>query len=308
MIKSPILPINWQAIPLLQAVQHPALLAAKVQLFMLREDLIHPQLQGNKWRKLQYNLLAAQAEGLTTVLTYGGAYSNHIYATAAAGQLTGLRTIGIIRGERTEPLNTTLAFAERCGMHLHFVDRAAYRQKNTPAFAAQMRDRFGNFYQIPEGGSNLLGVRGVADMVAHLPACDYVAVACGTGATAAGILVGRALLQQSFELWAVAALKGGDFLATDIADFCASYDAAFGESHTLTPISPFRLLTQYHGGGYAKTTPDLVAFCADFEAQTQIPIEPVYTGKMLFGIFDCLAKGEFSPHSVIVAIHTGGLR
>jgi 1-aminocyclopropane-1-carboxylate deaminase len=301
-------PINWTATPPIQTVQHPTLAAAAVQLLIVREDLVHPYLQGNKWRKLQYNLQEMlQIKALRTILTYGGAHSNHIYATAAAGRILNLRTIGIIRGERTEPLNVTLAFAEKCGMHLHFVSRTAYREKNTPEFAAQMRDLFGDAYIIPEGGSNVLAVRGVAAMIDALPDCDYLAVACGTGATAAGLLVGRGLRQKKMDVLAFAVLKGGDFLATDIVNFCKGYDAEFGESRT-TETAPLQLITAYHFGGYAKTKPELLAFCADFMARTGISIEPVYTGKMLFGLFDKIKNGDFAAGSTIVAVHTGGLR
>jgi 1-aminocyclopropane-1-carboxylate deaminase len=210
----------------LQALTHDLLTAKQITLSVKREDLLHPQLQGNKWRKLKYNIayfLENKTQFGGKILTFGGAHSNHIYATAAAGKLLGIATIGVIRGERIEPLNATLAFAEQNGMHLHFCTRTDYRLRGTPEFSAILQQKFGAFYEIPEGGSNALAVQGVMELAQELPACDYVALAAGTGATAAGVLLGAKSHEISYKTLAFSVLKGGDFLKNDAFDFAKNH-------------------------------------------------------------------------------------
>ncbi|MDH5368219.1 MAG: 1-aminocyclopropane-1-carboxylate deaminase/D-cysteine desulfhydrase, partial [Cyclobacteriaceae bacterium] len=150
--------LNQQGKAILQEIKEDFIEEKNIKLFLKREDLLHNKVSGNKWRKLKYNLQTAKEQGYTTLLTFGGAYSNHIYATAAAANEAGFNSIGVIRGERTEPLNATLTFAEQMGMQLHFVSRTLYREKKEKYFIDNLRHEFGDFYLIPEGGSNNLAV------------------------------------------------------------------------------------------------------------------------------------------------------
>ncbi|MBO9612056.1 MAG: 1-aminocyclopropane-1-carboxylate deaminase/D-cysteine desulfhydrase [Dyadobacter sp.] len=271
---------------------------AEVQLYIKRDDLIHPTVSGNKWRKLKYNLLDAQARGEGTVLTFGGAYSNHLYATAAAGNALGLKTIGIVRGLELEGKeNETLRFCRQHGMQLHFVSREEYRQRHLEAYLQEVARRFGNPYLIPEGGTTELALKGVAEMVFEIESQlgsipDFIATAAGTGGTAAGILSAGA------NVLAFSVLKGGDFLQEDIFRLLAKCK----QPGNLT------LLADYHFGGYAKWNSELQAFMQDFRAEFDIQLEQVYTAKMFFGLFDLIRKGFFRAGTTIVAVHTGGLQ
>lgn len=272
--------------------------AAGVRLYIKRDDLIHPTISGNKWRKLKYNVLDAKTKGTEALLTFGGAYSNHLYATAAAGQVAGLRTIGIVRGnELDEQANSTLRFCRDHGMELHFVSRAEYRQRNSEAYLSQVLTRFGNPYLIPEGGTTRLALKGVAEMVVEIQEQlgvmpEYIATAAGTGGTAAGIL------STGCNVYAFAVLKDGLFLAGDIQDLLLGCR----ESGSLV------LLTDYHFGGYAKCKPELLAFMDSFKAEFGIQLEQVYTAKMFYGLFELIKMGNFEPGTTIVAVHTGGLQ
>ncbi|MGG7661528.1 1-aminocyclopropane-1-carboxylate deaminase/D-cysteine desulfhydrase [Dyadobacter sp. BHUBP1] len=271
---------------------------AEVRLYIKRDDLIHPTVSGNKWRKLKYNLLDARSRGAGAVLTFGGAYSNHLYATAAAGNGLGLKTIGIVRGLELEGKeNETLQFCRKQGMQLHFVSREEYRQRHSEAYLLNVSARFGNPYLIPEGGTTELALKGAAEMVdevkdelAAMP--DYIATAAGTGGTAAGILSAGA------SVLAFSVLRGGDFLKEDIHQLLKEYK----EPGNLT------LLTDYHFGGYAKWNSELLAFMQDFRAEFDVQLEQVYTAKMFYGLFDLLKKGYFKAGTTIVAVHTGGLQ
>ena len=329
--------INFPASPL-HPLAHPLLTEKQITLSVKREDLVHPQLQGNKWRKLKYNIayfLEHKKQYGATILTFGGAHSNHIYATAAAGKLLGIATIGVIRGERIEPLNATLAFAEQNGMYLHFITRADYRLRATAALSNILHQKFGAFYEIPEGGSNGLAVQGVAEWADELPECDYVALAAGTGATAAGLLLGAKQHTVAYKTLAFSVLKGGDFLKNDIFDFAKKAALAddtsvfkkenifFENKNTLFAKNiegntendfdayfdtNFHLFTEYHGGGYAKNSLGLQNFITNFIEITNIRIEHVYTAKLFYGLFDLIEKDYFLPQTNIIAIHTGGLR
>jgi 1-aminocyclopropane-1-carboxylate deaminase/D-cysteine desulfhydrase-like pyridoxal-dependent ACC family enzyme len=267
-----------------------------IRLYLKRDDLLHPLVSGNKWRKLKYNLLLARQHDFTTLLTFGGAFSNHLYATAAAGQVFGFRTIGVVRGEElaNQPRNPTLAFCEAAGMQLHFVSRAAYKRKDDPEFVAELQNRFGPCYVLPEGGTNELAVRGTAEIIPEIirqlgQAPDYVCCAVGTGGTLLG------LLQSAPEPTMVLG-----FLSLKAADF----------SLPQQPPEPvrFRLLTDYHFGGYARITPTLLSFIRTFEQKTDVQLEQVYTGKLLFGIYDLARQGYFPDSATVVAVHTGGLQ
>ena len=281
----------------IQAIHAPEMAAAKLQLFIKREDLLHPHISGNKWRKLKYNLEAAKAQGHHTLLTFGGAYSNHIYATAAAGKEFSFRTIGIIRGEEHLPMNPTLQFASSQGMHLHYISRTDYQQKEHPELIAKLKQTFGDFYLLPEGGTNVLAVKGCREIVQNIPDFDYVCCSCGTGGTLAGIVAG---LQGKSQVLGFSALKGDDFFSDEIDKLTSMYDGRMYPN--------YQIITDFHFGGYAKANAELVDFINNFKQQYGIQLDPVYTGKMMYGIFALAKKGHFKEGNTILAIHTGGLQ
>jgi 1-aminocyclopropane-1-carboxylate deaminase len=266
-----------------------------VELWLKRDDLIHPDVPGNKWRKLRYNLEAATEQGQHTLLTFGGAYSNHLRATAAAARLSGFATIGIVRGERHLPLNPSLEYAVRQGMRLGYLDREAYRRKREPAVIAELRREYGPFYLLPEGGSNELAVRGCAELVAEIePDFDVICCPCGTGTTLAGIAAGLRPGQQAV---GCSVLKGGEFLADEVADL---QERAFGAR-----LDNWRVECRFHFGGYARRTPVLDDFIAGFQARHDLALDWVYVAKMMYGIWALADEGAFRPGSRVVAVITG---
>ena len=299
-----ILPVTLPATtPLLQELAEPVAAARGVRLLLWRDDLRHPDLPGNKARKLKYNLLAVREQGYTRLLTFGGAYSNHLAAVAAAGRLYGFETLGLVRGEAHAPLNPTLAGCAADGMALHYLDRSTYRRRAEPALLAELQQRYGPAYLLPEGGTNALALRGVAELIGELRQhtdFDAVAVAAGTGGTLAGLLLGLAETAYPARAVGVAALKGADFLRAEVA---ALTQAAYGQI-----LDNYELHTDYHFGGYAKLPPELREFIQDFHAQFGVLLDPIYTGKLLFGVLNLLEKGHFAPGSTVVAVHTGGLQ
>lgn len=266
----------------------------KIRLLLKREDQNHPFISGNKWWKLKHNLIRAIQDGHHTLLTFGGAWSNHIYATAAAAHELGLRSVGIIRGEETLPLNATLSFAKDHGMQLHFVSREAYRTKGDTDFIKKLEDHYGVFYLIPEGGTNELAVKGCAEFASQLDNevnFDYLFLPVGTGGTIAGVIAGS---DESKKIIGVPVLKGAEFLESEIRRY--------------TSRRNWQLVYDYHFGGYAKVTKELKEFMADFEKQFNIPLDPVYTAKMMYGVMDLMKKKFFDEGSTILVIHTGGLQ
>jgi 1-aminocyclopropane-1-carboxylate deaminase len=283
----------------LQRIHHTIFTQQDISLFIKRDDLLHSTISGNKWRKLKYNALAALEQGKTILQTYGGAYSNHIYAVAALGQALNMKTIGIITipgGVPPAILSETLQFAIQCGMELQFVSKQTYRvMKATPPNNNE------NIYDIPEGGSNSYALLGCAELVIETltqatSPFDYWCVSGGTGGTAAGMLTA---LPQKAQLLVLAALKG-DFLIDDITKLL--------QLSGKTVPTNWELITDYHFGGYAKCTAELFRFITDFYNDHSILLDPIYTGKLLYGIFDLSQKGFFPKGSRIVAVHTGGLQ
>jgi 1-aminocyclopropane-1-carboxylate deaminase len=284
---------------ILQPIAADILKKQDISLFIKRDDLLHPTISGNKWRKMKYNIIEARRQGKTMLQTCGGAYSNHIYAVAALGQALHFQTKGIITiagGEPPTVLSETLQFAKSCGMVLQFVSKATYR-----AMKLQTPDINEKIYHIPEGGSNALALPGCAEIVqetrtqTNMP-FDYWCVAGGTGGTAAGMLTE---LNSDEQLLVFSALKG-DFLVNDIAQLLHA-------SGKTVPTN-WQLITDYHFGGYAKCTNELFRFIADFYNDHQVLLDPIYTGKLLYGIFDRSQQGFFPKGSRIIAIHTGGLQ
>lgn len=285
------------ASPPIQPIHDPRLAEYGVQLSMLRLDQVHPTISGNKWYKLKYNLQRAREEGHDALLTVGGAYSNHLYATAAAGKAYEFRTIGIVRGEVHEPLNPTLQFCHDQGMELHYVSREVFRQRNETNFRQELEQQYGRHYFLPEGGTNALAVRGCTEIVPGELDADYVACCVGTGCTLAGVLVRTA---RRAEVLGFPALKGGDFLQDEVNRLTQQYDGR--------QYDHYQLVHDYHFGGYARVKPELIDFINTFYQTTGILLEPIYTGKMLYGLYDMISRGYFSTGSRVLAIHSGGLQ
>lgn len=265
-----------------------------ISLHIKREDLIHPFVSGNKFRKLKYNLLQAKAQNQETLLTFGGAFSNHIAAVAFAGKEQGFKTIGVIRGDELRDKildNPTLKFSENCGMQFEFVSREEYRLKSENHFLEKLKMKFGDFYLIPEGGTNELAIKGCEEILTENDAIfDYICCAIGTGGTISGII--NSILPHQ-KVLGFPSLKG-DFLKEEICNFVQNHS--------------WELITDYHFGGYGKVNEDLIRFINQFYADYQIPLDPIYTGKMVFGVIDLIQKNYFPDKSKILLIHTGGIQ
>ncbi|TPD65753.1 1-aminocyclopropane-1-carboxylate deaminase/D-cysteine desulfhydrase [Flavobacterium microcysteis] len=265
-----------------------------IDVFVKREDLIHPFVSGNKYRKLKYNLQKAKEDGYSVLLTFGGAFSNHIAAVAFAGKENNFKTIGIIRGDELREKideNPTLKFAQENGMQFEFVSRAQYSDKENPKFESELKNKFGNFYLIPEGGTNELAVKGCEEILVPEDAqFDYICCAVGTGGTISGIS-NAALPHQ--KVLGFPALKG-DFLKKEIRKFASNEN--------------WELIADYHFGGYGKVNLELIEFINNFYQDNNVPLDPVYTGKLVFGVLDLIEKNYFPNNSKILIIHTGGLQ
>ena len=265
-----------------------------VELYIKREDKIHEFISGNKYRKLKYNIVEAESLGFKTLLTFGGAYSNHIAAVASVGKTFGFRTIGIIRGEELKDKikdNPTLVFAQSCGMTFKFVTRSDYREKTSDEFLKNLEREFGQVYLIPEGGTNTFAVKGCEEILTETDKrFDYVCCAVGTGGTISGLINASGDDQK---ILGFPALKG-TFLSDNISKFANNKN--------------WKLITNYHFGGYAKINNELVAFINQFKKEYGIPLDPVYTGKMMYGIMDLIKQNKFPQGAKILAIHTGGLQ
>ncbi|SHN00500.1 1-aminocyclopropane-1-carboxylate deaminase/D-cysteine desulfhydrase [Flavobacterium pectinovorum] len=265
-----------------------------ISLTIKREDLNHPFISGNKLRKLKYNLLQAKAENKTTLLTFGGAFSNHIAAVAYAGKEQGFKTIGVIRGDELFDKieeNPTLKFAQENGMKFEFISREDYRNKSEISFIEKLKEKFGDFYLVPEGGTNELAVKGCEEILTDEDAVfNYVCCAVGTGGTISG-LINSALPNQ--KILGFPALKG-NFLIDEIRIFAQKDN--------------WELISDYHFGGYGKINLELIEFINAFFDENKVPLDPIYTGKMFFGVIDLISKKYFPPHSKILLIHTGGLQ
>jgi 1-aminocyclopropane-1-carboxylate deaminase len=266
-----------------------------IELYIKRDDLLHPIISGNKFRKLKYNIHNATSLGYTTLLTFGGAFSNHILAVAGAGAEFGFKTIGVIRGEEIGNKiheNPTLSKAKEFGMLFYFVDRTSYRIKEDPVFIENLHKKFGNFYLIPEGGTNELAIKGCEEIITADDKDFFTHITCaiGTGGTFSGLINSSIDKQQ---LIGFSSLKGA-FLSEVIRNFVSKTN--------------WNISDEYHFGGYGKVTDELIFFLNSFYNQTNIQLDPVYTGKMVFGVLDMIKKDYFQPNSRILMIHTGGLQ
>ncbi len=270
-----------------------------VQVWLKREDVLHSLVSGNKFRKLKYNLQAAKEENYSKVLTFGGAFSNHILATAAAAQEENLQSIGVIRGdelggknlENTLAHNATLRQAKQMGMQFHFVSRSDYRKKHELNFINALRGIFNDFYLIPEGGTNNLAIKGCEEILTEEDKnFDVVSVAVGTGGTISGLINSASVKQK---IMGFPALKG-NFLQDEISKNVKKEN--------------WQLILNYHFGGYAKTNEALIAFINAFKEKYCVTLDPIYTGKMMYGLFDLIKNDYFKENTRILAIHTGGLQ
>jgi 1-aminocyclopropane-1-carboxylate deaminase len=256
--------------------------------------LIHPTVSGNKFRKLKYNLEKAQSRNVKGILTFGGAYSNHIAATAAAGKELNMPTVGVIRGEELETHvenNPTLKYARDCGMHLEFVERSIYKNKTDPVYLQQLMQNYKRYFIIPEGGTNELAIKGCEEILTIKDqSFDIICCSVGTGGTIAG-LINASLPTQ--KIIGFPALKG-DFLKEDICKFVKQNN--------------WELWGDYHFGGYAKVDSKLINFMNDFKLRYNIPLDPVYTAKMMYGIFEGISSGKIPQTAKVLAIHTGGIQ
>lgn len=264
-----------------------------VEVFVKRDDQIDQEISGNKWRKLKYNLMAAKAEGYQKVLTFGGAYSNHIAATAAACKRFGFQSVGIIRGDELHAdSNPTLQKAADDGMQLLFISRSEYKHREDEAWVRQLAARHEAF-DIPEGGSNELALKGVSELMTEIDiAFDYIICPVGTGGTLAGLVKGLRSNQQAI---GISSLKGEAYLENSVLELT---------EHT----NSWELIHDYHFGGYAKYDQELIAFINQFFEESQMSLDPVYTGKMMYAVFDLIKKGKFPQGSRLVCVHTGGLQ
>ena len=282
-----------------QQINLPILKDNNIELWIKREDVIHEFVSGNKFRKLKYNVLQAQKEGKKTLLTFGGAYSNHIVATAVAGKLSGFHTIGVVRGEelgkdleKTLANNKTLDHSYKNGMHFEFISRKNYSKKHEVSFIKELKEKYGDFYLIPEGGTNKLAIKGCEEILLREDEkFDYICVAVGTGGTISGILN---VTKQYQKVFGFSALKG-DFLVNEIEKLA-------------TNLKNWELVTDYHFGGYAKYTSELITFLNEFKKETNILLDPIYTGKMMFGVLDLIKTNQIKKGSKVLVIHTGGIQ
>jgi 1-aminocyclopropane-1-carboxylate deaminase len=290
--------LKVQQQPYNQTINDCLLKKKQITLVVKREDLLHEHISGNKFRKLYYNLIEAKTKGYDTLLTFGGAFSNHIAATAAAGNEYGFKTIGVIRGDElgnnlnfTIANNPTLRFAASQGMKFHFVTRSAYREKTSPEFINNLHQLFGDFYLIPEGGTNELAVKGTEEILTEVDnEFDYICSAIGTGGTIAGI-INRSKPHQ--QILGFPALKE-NFLQENIKKYVNKDN--------------WLLIRDYNFGGFAKINQKLVEFINMIYRLHNLPLDPIYTGKMMYGIIDLIKKDYFPNKSKILAIHSGGLQ
>lgn len=281
--------------PQVQRLEHELLQRRSVELSVLRLDALDQCLGGNKWFKLQAYLRDARSLGYMRLLSFGGAWSNHLYALAAAGQRFGFSTIGIVRGERPVGLNPLLADLQSMGMQLVYVSRSEYRRRNEAAYLDQLRAQFGPCYVIPEGGAGALGVQGAANMlpVSLRNVYDVFALACGSGTSAAGLI---SVLPGSAQLCGFSVLKDGGTLQRAVATMAPNAQASW------------RIESRFAGAGFARASSELVRFMDAFSASTGVPLEPVYTGKLFMGLFTLIEQGDFAASTRILALHTGGLQ
>lgn len=292
-VEERVLSFPLKAAPLLK-VNDPLLEQKRITLYIKREDLIHPYIFGNKWYKLKYNLIEAWRQKKRTLLTFGGAYSNHIYATAAAGSIFGFRTIGIIRGEEHLPLNPVLKFAGNKKMMINYVSRSDYRMKAEPEFVDKLHKVYGDFYLLPEGGTNYFAIKGCSEIPSTINInYDYISTAVGTGGTIAGLTAG---IKPRIKVLGFPVLKGAQFLEKEIKRLSAPFDIIESQN--------YQMFYDYHFGGFAKSNNDLMIFLEEFCKTYNFRPDRIYFGKMLYGLFDLVRKDYFPEDRTIIALNS----
>ncbi|MBQ4832645.1 1-aminocyclopropane-1-carboxylate deaminase/D-cysteine desulfhydrase [Pseudoalteromonas sp. MMG010] len=279
----------------LQQINSTLLMHKGVSLHVQRDDQIHMLINGNKWRKLKYNLVQMKQYNKSELLTFGGAFSNHIHACAAAGKHFNFITHGIIRGPQLDINNPTLKFAKQCNMQLHPVTRLEYKERNNPEYLHELQQRFPNAYIVPEGGSNELAIPGCMELAQSLPEHDVLVCPTGSGGTLAGLIEGSNKLTQVI---GIAVLKQAEYLKQEI---CKLSSKAATQNN-------WQLMCNFHDGGYGKFTPELWQFCQTMQTQHNLPLEPIYSGKMMYALWQLIEQDYFRPNTRIIAIHTGGLQ
>ena len=288
--------LTYTETPVFQ-LNHPVFIAADLTVRVKAEYLNHPLVSGNKWWKLKYNIQQAVESGLDTLLTFGGPYSNHIYATAAAAREAGLKSVGIIRGEVVN--NPTLQFAADCGMELNFVTREDYRKKSTAESIFHYRKKYPTALILPEGGTNRNAIKGVREFANEILSkinFDYIVLPVGTGGTIAGLIEG---LPETKTVIGVSALKG-NFLETEVKTLL--------NPSVATRMARWQILNDYHAGGYGKVTDELLQLIVEIETTYGLPLDPVYTGKAMRAMLKEIESGRFPKGSEILFLHTGGLQ
>ncbi len=280
--------------PIIQKLSSKLFSEKGIDVSVLRLDLIHPQISGNKWFKLKHNLEEAKKRGHDTILTFGGAFSNHIHATAVACKQFGFESIGVIRGEKESETNSTLSEAKKFGMQLHFITREEYKQKNSEEFIQELKNKFGNFYLIPEGGNNELGSKGCEEILPRENDFDFIFCACGTATTFKGL---KKQIKLNQKLIGINVLKfNSPIKNSEIDDFANS------------PTHTSLIVNQFHFGGYAKHTHELLQFKTQFEMEHNIPLDYVYTSKLFFAVNDLISKNKIRVNCKVLIIHSGGLQ
>lgn len=284
----------------LQEIEADLFKDKQVCVYIKRDDLIHSVISGNKWRKLKYNIEKFKEGGYEKLLTFGGAYSNHVAATARAGKELRIPTIGVIRGdELSAQSNPTLSQAAADGMDLIFTRREEYDLRDEKYYHEELRRRHGHIWIVPEGGSNYYGVLGCQEILTEIEMdYEYIFTACGTGTTAAGLLMAGA------KVIGISTLKGGEFLTDTVSNYLKMMNFSDVQEY----LDDFSLKTDYHFGGYAKYTQELIDFMIHFEKEYQIQLDQVYTAKMMYALFDMIKNDRFPKGSSIIALHTGGLQ
>jgi len=291
----------------IQRFNFPDGVGAEVNFFLKRDDLIHKHISGNKWRKLKYNLLNAEAKKFNTVLTFGGAFSNHLAATVYACKQVGLKSIGVVRGEEVDLENPTMKFVRKNGMEIFPISREEYNLKTDEGYIQGLHEKFGAFYLIPEGGANFYGINGAQEIVTEKPEdfknIDIVCCSAGTATTISGILASDLF---DFKTLCFSPFKGGGFLKDEIKK-----QLLFGfwdEDWVTEKLNSVEVILDYHFGGFGKTKPELIEFVNWIKEETQIQFDLLYNGKMLFAIHDLCKQGYFSKNQNVMIIHTGGIQ
>ena len=282
----------------LQTISHPLFEKHQLHVSIKRDDSIHPIISGNKWRKLKFNLDFAKAHNYTGVISFGGSFSNHIHALAFACQQQGLKSIGIIRGEKEYASNYTLSMAQKWGMELNFVDRKTYRLRENEDYLAELKKTYPDYLIVPEGGSNKLALPGVGEVITELNhQCEFdtLLTPVGSGGTLAGLIKAD---KNQHQLIGIAVLKQNGYLIDQV-------NSLLGDPSNYTH---WQIMSEFHRGGYAKFSKDDANKILNFSQQTGFTFEPVYSGKMILALLDLIAQDFFPKGHRIVILHTGGLQ